>query len=201
MTEKAKVAQKPPGRQNGGTSAKKRTRTKAAPKKSLSNRQRRFCVEYLVDLNATQAAIRAGYSAASADPTSRRLLGNARIQEHLALLRNVASVETKVTPERVIAELAKLAFADPRKLFGPDGCILPPSKWPDDVAAGIAGMDVLELDDGGIVRKVKRWDKTKALELLGRYLALFKDKVEVDIQTRLSDLVLAADAARKSGET
>lgn len=184
MTEKTKVAQKSSGRQNGGTSAPKRTRTKAAPQKHLSERQRRFCAEYLVDLNAFQAALRAGYSAATSK-TASRWLEKRKIQAHLALLRNAAAVETKVTPEMVISELAKLAFADPRKIFGDDGRLLPPSKWPDDVAAGVAGMDVLELDDGGVIRKVKRCDKTKALELLGRYLALFKDKVELSTDETL----------------
>lgn len=167
----------------------------------LNDRQRKFCFEYLVDLNATRAAIRAGYAAKSAETTAHWLLGNPKIQEHLALLRNASMVETSVTPQRVIAELAKIAFADARDFLDEDGNVKLPAEWSDTAAAAIVGLDVVQdPKSGACIRKVKRADKTKALELLGRYLALFKDKVELSTDDSLRALLSAIPARRDDKE-
>ena len=175
--------------------------TQPSRARRLNDRQRNFCVEYLVDLNATRAAIRAGYSAKSAETTASWLLRNPKIQEHLSLLRSAATVSTNVTPERVIAELAKIAFADPRDLLDERGAIKPPSKWSDTAAAAVIGLDVVSDPQGGSsVRRIRRADKNKALELLGRYLALFKDKVELSTDDSLRALLSAIPARRDDKE-
>lgn len=81
-------------------------------KPALTPKQERFAREYVIDLNATQAAIRAGYAAGSADVTGSRLLGNARLQTFIATLRQRTADKLDITRERVMAEYAKLAFAD-----------------------------------------------------------------------------------------
>ena len=77
----------------------------------LEPRQKRFCEEYLVDLNATQAAIRAGYSKRSAYSTSYENLQIYEIQRYISELTLWRSLRTQVTADRVLEELAKIAFA------------------------------------------------------------------------------------------
>ena len=84
----------------------------------------------------------------------------------------------------VVRELARIAFSDTRKLFNEDGSMKLPHEMDDDTAAALAGVDTFEESDKGVIagytRKVKRWDKTRALELLGKHLGMFTDKLRLD---------------------
>jgi phage terminase small subunit len=153
---------------------------------ALTPKQQRFVQEYLVDLNATQAAIRAGYSARAANTNGPRMLVDAGIAAAIAEAQKARGERTGITADRVLTELARLAFADGRRLYRPDGTLKLPHEWDDDTAASVAGVETQEQlgrEDGDtpvvLTRKVKRWDKKGSLELLGRHLGLFKDKVEV----------------------
>lgn len=160
------------------------TRKNAA---ELTDKQRRFCAEYLVDLNATQAAKRAGYSDKTARVTAQELLTTTKVVAHLQQLMDERAQRTQVTADRVITEVARLGFADLRRLFDDKGALLPVQEWPDDVAAAIASVEVDELFEGfgenrvqvGYTKKVKLWDKGKALEMLGRHLKLWIDRAEL----------------------
>ena len=79
---------------------------------ALTDKQKRFCEEYLIDLNATQAAIRAGYSPKTAEQTASRLLRNVKVQEYIAKRQKELSRSTHITQERVIKELALIAFSN-----------------------------------------------------------------------------------------
>ena len=151
----------------------------------LSPKQRLFVAEYIIDWNATKAAIRAGYS----DKTARQIAEAMLSQPHVmaAVQEQVTAREarTMVTQDRVLLEIARLAFSDPRKAFDANGDLLPIKQWPDDVAAAISSVevDVVTDRDGkaiGSVKKVKFWDKGKQLELAGRHLQMFTDKVNVN---------------------
>ena len=83
----------------------------------LNDRQARFVAEYLVDLNATQAAIRSGYSARSAYSTGERMLRNAEVAAAIAEAQAARSRRTEVTADRVVLELARVAFGDPRRVM------------------------------------------------------------------------------------
>src|SRR3954466_9694923 len=98
----------------------------------LNDRQARFVAEYLVDLNATQAAIRAGYSPASARTQAADLLTNPNISAAIAEAQAARSRRTEVTADRVVLELARVAFGDPRRRTsgGPAGGNLRPSGGP-----------------------------------------------------------------------
>ena len=154
---------------------------------SLTPKQERFVEEYLVDLNATQAAIRAGYSPRTADRQGPRLLGNAGVQAAIAAGRDRLSHTTGITQERVLAEYAKLAFVDPRKLFREDGRPVPIPELDDDTAAAVAGVEVSEEFEGkgearqfvGYTRKVKLVDKKGALDSIARHLGMFVDRTEL----------------------
>lgn len=150
----------------------------------MTEKQKRFCEEYLIDLNATQAAIRAGYSPKSADEIGRQLLGktgvSAEIQRELAK----RSKRTGVTQDRVIRELAKIAFANSKDIIDPETGKIKPGITADDMAA-VAGIKVKmsESDHGSSEeREVKLADKTKALELLGRHLGMWNDKLAVTME-------------------
>jgi len=177
------------------------------PKGSLPPRQRRFVQEYLVDLNATQAAIRAGYSAKTADVAGPRLLGNVRIAQAVAEGQAKVGARLEITAERVLKELARLAFLDIGTAFESDGRMKALADIPEDTRRAIAGLEIEEMFDGrgeervlaGQLRKVKLADKTRTLELLGRHLGMFRDKVELSgpnggpIQTQALDLTGLSD--------
>lgn len=78
----------------------------------LTDKQKRFCEEYLIDLNAAQAAIRAGYSAKGINKRTTRMMANEGIQQYLAELRNEQSARTRITADTVLGELVKIASAD-----------------------------------------------------------------------------------------
>ncbi len=153
----------------------------------LAPKHQRFVEEYLVDLNATQAAIRAGYTAATANRQASRLLSNADIQEAITAGRARLSRKTGITQERVLAEYAKLAFVDPRKLYREDGRPVPIPELDDDTAAAVAGVEVSEEYEGkgearqfvGYTRKVKLADKKGALDSIARHLGMFVDRTEL----------------------
>ena len=148
--------------------------------RGLAPKQERFVAEYLVDLNATQAAIRAGYSRKTAGAQGEQLLRNVRISTAVSEAMAKRAQATGVTAERVVQELARVAFADPRGIleWGPDGVKLRKSaELTDDQAAAVAEVSESRTAAGGTL-KAKMHDKVRALELLGKHLGLFTDKLE-----------------------
>lgn len=149
----------------------------------LNPKQSRFVAEYLIDLNATQAAIRAGYSARTAKAQGARLLTHVDVQAALSKAQEKRAQRTEITQDRVLAEIAKVAFADVRKVFSPDGALIPIADLPDDAAAAIAGADIVTVNKGGgeveYVAKIKMADKLRALELAGKHLGIFRERVEL----------------------
>lgn len=152
----------------------------------LSAKQQRFVEEYVVDLNATQAAIRAGYSEKTAYSQGQRLLKHVEVAAIIAEHQERLANRAEVTAERILQELARIAFVDPRAIFAEDGSVKPIPEWEEDIARALSGCEVTEEFAGrgadreqvGFTKKVKFWDKRGALELLGKHLALFTDKVE-----------------------
>ncbi|MGD9599913.1 MAG: terminase small subunit [Steroidobacteraceae bacterium] len=153
----------------------------------LNDKQRAFCAEYIVDLNGTAAAKRAGYSEKTARAIAQELLVRPQVVAKVQALMDERANRTQVTADRVITEVARLAFADLRKLFDPlNGELLPPAQWPDELAAAVASIEVEELMGGtgpervqiGWTKKVKLWDKPKSLEMLGRHLKLWVERHE-----------------------
>mgnify|MGYP000068340464 FL=1 len=182
---------------------------------ALTDKQKRFCEEYLIDLNATQAAIRAGYSPKTAEQTASRLLRNVKVQEYIAKRQKELSRSTEITQERVIKELALIAFSN-----NADYAHVVEKKM--QVEADGALVDVLDKDGNpvmyrtvepvlteelteeqkralAVIKKgrdgleVKSCDKVKALELLGKHLGIFTDKIEANVndttRSELSELL------------
>jgi phage terminase small subunit len=143
----------------------------------LNERQVRFVAEYLLDLNATQAAVRAGYSPQSARTQAADLLTNPNIAAAIAEARAARSRRTEVTADRVVLELARVAFGDPRRVmsWGPGGVKLRPSaELADEEAAIVAEVGETTTKEGGSLR-VKTVDKLGALRLLGQHLRMVGD--------------------------
>ena len=114
----------------------------------LTAKQERFCREYIIDLNATRAAIRAGYSEKTANRIASENLSKLDIQEKIRQLQQKIEARTEITQDKVLNELANIGFAEPSK-------------------------------------QIRVTDKIKALELLGKHLGIFTDKLQVkgDIKT------------------
>lgn len=149
---------------------------------ALNNRQKRFCDEYMIDLNATQAAIRAGYSVKTANEQGARLLTNVSVQAEIQRLQAEISRRTGISQDRVIRELAKIAFLNPMNLVTPEGRIRDGASQ-DDLSC-IEGVKFKRSDsDTGYSeeREVKIASKLKALELLGKHLGMFNDKLDLNI--------------------
>jgi phage terminase small subunit len=149
---------------------------------ALSQKQARFVEEYLVDLNGSAAAVRAGYSPHTARSLGNRLLTYVDVQAAIAEAVRRRSERTEVTQDRVLLELARIGFFDARHLFAESGDLLPPDAWPDDVAAMVAAVEVTtsQGQDGQQItlKKVRLWDKPRNLELLGKHLRMFVERQE-----------------------
>lgn len=179
------------------------------PKLDNPNHER-FCLEYVKDGNGTQAAIRAGYSANAARQQSSRLLTNVAIQRRIAELQEGIEKRSMVDADWVVAELVKIARADIRKFYRGDGSLKPIVELDDDCAAALSGVEAVEQAgaDGVIsqatLRKIKRWDRPKVLELLGRHFGLWPQKVEHNINwldgLSADDLRIARDLLRAVAE-
>lgn len=152
---------------------------------ALTRRQQTFVNEYLVDLNATQAAVRAGYSKKTANEQGARLLAHVSVAAAIQKGMDERSARTGITADKVLQELAKLGFSDPRKVFDDNGNLLPVTKFSDDVAAAVSSIEVVttrlpggEATEVEHTSKIKFWDKRGSLELLGKHLKLFVDRHE-----------------------
>ena len=147
----------------------------------LTAKQQRFVEEYLVDLNATQAAIRAGYSTNTAGSIGDENLKKPEIKSAIDKALAERSKRTGINADRIIQELAKIAFLNPTDVINMDEATIRGDANREDTAA-IASVKVKRIptEDGDITeREVKTYDKIKALELLGKHIGMFKDKVEL----------------------
>jgi phage terminase small subunit len=156
-------------------------------KKKLTDKQKRFCEEYLVDLNATQAAIRAGYSEKTAYSIGDENLRKPEIQTYISGLQNITSNKLEVTRERVLNEYAKIAFFDIRKVYNENGGLKAIHELDDDTAAALASLESYEEKDSdgvvlGMNRKVKAYDKKAALDSICKMLGYnAPDKIDSSI--------------------
>lgn len=151
-------------------------------KRQLSEQRQRFVEEYLIDLNGTQAAIRAGYSVKTAQEQSSRLLSNVMVQEAISKAMAARSKRTGVNQDRVVLELAKIAFVKMTDVVDGNGRIREDAT--DDDLACIESIKYKESDNefgGSVEREVKIGSKLKALELLGKHLGMWNDKLDVNI--------------------
>lgn len=164
-----------------------------AKKGKLTDKQQKFVDEYLIDLNATQAAIRAGYSVKTANEQGARLLANVSIQEAISKAMAERSKRTGVNQDRVVLELAKIAFVRMTDVVDSNGKIKQGASA-DDLSC-IESIKYKESDNefgGSVEREVKIASKLKALELLGKHLGMWNDKLDVNVAAPI--VISGADA-------
>lgn len=183
---------------------------------ALTPKQERFVSEYLIDLNATQAAIRAGYSEANASKIASELLDKTHVKSAVDEALKKRAEKTDITAERVLAEIANMAFYDPAEImreigeedadddgryrYSDDGKIYglrgpgDIRSLPEKVRRAITGWSWDKA--GNFV--VKLADKSKALDQLARHLSLYNDKLEVTGVDALADRLLRA--SQRNGE-
>ena len=162
---------------------------------SLNARQQRFVEEYLVDLNGSQAAIRAGYSSSSAKEIASQNLTKPEIQEAITEARAKMAERTQITQDMVLKEFARLGFHDIRTLFDEQERLKPISQLTRDQAAAVSSIKVvtkvLPSKDGQpadveYIHEIKVWDKTASLTQIGRHLGMFTDKIETKDTTEIA---------------
>ena len=148
----------------------------------MTAKQKRFVDEYLIDLNATQAAIRAGYSAKTADRIGPELLGKTCVSEAISNAMAERSRRTGVNQDRIVLELAKIAFIRMTDVVDSNGRIKQNASA-DDLSC-IESIKYKESDNeygGSVEREVKIASKLKALELLGKHVGMWNDKLNVNL--------------------
>jgi phage terminase small subunit len=158
-------------------------------KPPLSEKHQRFVEEYLIDLNATQAAIRAGYSEKTAYAQGSALLKHVEVKKAISAAKKARAERMAISQDRVLLELARIAYFDIRKTVDKNGAPIPIEQLDDDTAAAIGGIDVLEqfeMMDGervpvGLLKKYKVFDKNTALANAMRHLGMLKDSLKVDL--------------------
>tara|TARA_R110000868_G_scaffold369943_1_gene633424 strand:- start:180 stop:731 length:552 start_codon:yes stop_codon:yes gene_type:complete len=170
---------------------------------ALTAKQERFVAEYLIDLNATQAAKRAGYSEKTARSQGTRMLTNVAIQAAIAASQDKRAGRTEITQDRVLAELAKIGFSDIRKAVrwggipevAEDGShtypveMIPSEDMDDETAAAITEVS---LTAQGV--RIKMADKLAALEKIGKHLGMFAGAGSDDAETPSINITLTSAA-------
>ena len=165
----------------------------------LSEKQATFVQEYLIDLNATQAAIRAGYSKGSAARYAVELLNKTHVAEAIRKAMAERNQRVEISQDRILEELACIAFGDLRDLATWDehGVKLKSStELTDEQAAAISEIAETVTKDGGN-RKIKRHDKVKALELLMRHKGMLNDKLNLSGELNVSALEKGRERAKE----
>lgn len=157
---------------------------------ALTKKQKQFVDEYLIDLNATQAAIRAGYSPDTANEQGSRLLANVSIRARIDQALAERSRRTGINQDRVIRELARIAFVNAADVINSKDATLREDASEDDTAA-IQSVKVKTFGEDGVEREIKMADKLKALELLGKHLGMYQNNLNVTVETseRLDDIM------------
>jgi phage terminase small subunit len=160
----------------------------------LTLKQSRFVEEYLVDLNGKQAAIRAGYRSATAEAQASRLLRHVGVRVALENAMKARSERTEVTADRVLKELAKIAFSNMRDYWPREGSTLDRLRLDEDRTAAIKEITIDEMvDRAGVLHRrthLKLHDKLGALTSLARHLGLFTDRhvLESSIEYRVKHM-------------
>ena len=174
----------------------------------LTAKQQRFCDEYLIDLNATQAAIRAGYSKKRASEQAYQLLHKTTVQEHIAKRQRDRVERTEITQDAVLKELAIIAFSnaadyanvvEKEAMANVEGCMIPlydskgnPVKYRTVEPVLTSELTEEQKKALSVIKKgrdgfeVKPYDKVRALELLGKHLGMWTEKVELDADVELN---------------
>lgn len=144
-------------------------------KRQINDKQQRFVDEYLVDLDATKAAIRAGYSAKTASQEGYKLVHKGLVAAAIARAMAERSRRTGIIADRVLRELALVAFCNPADVIDFDKVTVRPDATEDDrrCIARIKLKTMISANGDMIEREIKMCDKLKALDMLAKHLGMY----------------------------
>lgn len=156
----------------------------------LTAQQELFVKEYLIDLNATQAAIRAGYPPTTATNTATKMMKRGAVKDAIARAMAVRSRRTGINADRVLFELGRIIHTDGRNVFREDGSLKSPTEMDADDATAIEGVKtrrIVEMGGDGEmhqaeVQEVRLASKLTAIGLAMRHLGMFNDKLDVNVR-------------------
>ncbi|MGL4588424.1 MAG: terminase small subunit [Acinetobacter ursingii] len=166
----------------------------------LTAKQQRFVEEYLIDLNATQAAIRAGYSEKTANEIGAENLAKPSIAKAIQDALKERSERVQIDADYVLKRLVEIDQMDVLDIMDDDGNVKPLRDWPKIWRQYISNIETISMDDGeGWLKKIKWPDKVKNLELLGKHISVgaFKDKVEHSGKLEIESLSSLMDELSK----
>lgn len=154
---------------------------------ALTKKQKLFIEEYLADLNATQAAIRAGYSPDTAGSIGNENLKKPEIRAHINKAMAERSKRTGINQDRIVNELAKIAFVKITDVVD-ERCRIKASAKEEDLSCieSIKVKTSTGANTESVEREVKLSPKLKALELLGRHLGMWNDKLDISADMDLN---------------
>lgn len=177
---------------------------------ALREKQRLFVEEYLIDLNATQAAIRAGYSKRTAGQIGDENLKKPQIAQAIKEAMDARSQRAQINADYVLNRLVEIDQLDVLDIVRDDMSYKPLSEWPKVWRQFIAGFDIAEMFEGvgedramvGLIKKIKWPDKVRNLELLGKHVGVnaFRDQVDVNVIGSLADDIAQARKRAASAE-
>jgi phage terminase small subunit len=160
----------------------------------LSEKQERFCQEYVIDFHQTNAAIRAGYPAKSAHVAASKLVKNGKILARISEIRAAASKKTGVSLERTLDQLGAMAFADPAEMYNEvTGELLPIHEMPEHVRRAIISIEVDEIEVGGqklgVTKKIKLAPRDKATDMILKHLGEYRK----DNEQKVTNTIIVVD--------
>ncbi|EPL7606791.1 terminase small subunit [Klebsiella pneumoniae] len=163
---------------------------------ALTDKQEMFCREYLIDLNATRAAIRAGYSEKTANRTASENLSKPDIQSRIAELKAQRNDLVGINATYVLNRLVEIDQMDVLDILTSAGELKPVTQWPKVWRTTLSGLDVIEMAAEGntttLLKKIKWPDKVKNLELIGKHIDVqaFREQVKTELVVEsISDLM------------
>lgn len=168
----------------------------------LTPKQSAFVAEYLIDLNATQAAIRAGYSVKTAKSVGAENLTKPDIDAAIQEALQKRAERTEISQDRVLEEYAKLAFHNPQDFYDDQGNLIEVHKLPRDVAAAITSMEVsVDAEGKSKLQKIKLADKKGSLDSVARHLGMFNDSLNLNTDIHILNVHRKAKPRPEEGES
>lgn len=174
----------------------------------LNTKQKAFCEEYIIDFNATQASIRAGYSSKTANAQASRLLANVKVQAYIATLVEARSKRVSIDADYVLRRHVEIDQMDIADIFKDDETLKPLREWPKVFRQYLNGFEVSELFDYaddekkqiGVLKKMKWPDKIRNLELLGKHVDVQAYREKIDVEEKSTLVPFAAIIAKVDDE-